>query len=283
MITYKISQKYPQKRAFITGAASGIGKALALELAQDNWTIGIADINASQLAETAQLITKKGGKALVFDLNVGDKVQFSQVASDFLVQTQGIDLLFNNAGVGDGDIFENYALENWEWIIKVNLMGMIYGTHLFLPTFKKQKSGHIINLSSASAILGISYIGPYAVTKAGIRSASETLYSELKEYNVGVSVVMPTFVQTNITQHSRAEKMRIIGNYSVAQSKITPQYLAKKILQKIGKNKFYIIEPLEARILWFLTRFSPMFALNFMIKRTKQEEKAAYEKLSNTK
>jgi NADP-dependent 3-hydroxy acid dehydrogenase YdfG len=273
---YKISQKYPQKRAFITGAASGIGKALALELAKDNWTIGIADINALELAYTAQSIMQSGGKALVFSLDISDKVQFAQVAEDFLAQTQGIDLLFNNAGVGDGDVFEYYSLDNWDWLVKVNLMGMIYGTHLFLPTFKKQKSGHIINLSSASAILGVAYIGPYAVTKAGIRSASETLYCELKEFGIGVSVVMPTFVKTNITQHARAEKMRIIGNYSVSQSKITAQFLAQIILKKISKNKFYIVEPLEARILWFLTRFSPMFALNYMIKHTKKEEELAY-------
>jgi short-subunit dehydrogenase len=272
---YKISTKYPYKRAFITGGASGIGKALALALAEDGWTIGIADINAEALPAIAKTIQKQGGKPLTFVLDVGNKKQFAQVVQDFLQQTQGIDVLFNNAGVGDGDTFEQYSLENWEWLIQTNLMGTIYGCHLFLPTFKKQKAGHIINISSASAILGVAFMSPYAVGKAGIKSASESLLAELQEFGVDVSVVMPTFVKTNITQFSRGKEMPIIGKYAMQKSQITASWLANAILKQAGKRKFYIIEPFEGKILWFLARFFPTFAMRYMIKRAKKEAKQA--------
>ena len=103
---YQFSQKFPAKRAFITGAASGLGKAFSIELAQEGWTIGMADINEAELAVAAQEINALGGKALVFQLNVADKQAYKIVAESFLQEVGGIDLLFNNAGVGDGSVFE---------------------------------------------------------------------------------------------------------------------------------------------------------------------------------
>src|SRR5438045_1358196 len=101
-MTYKISEKHPGKRAFITGAGGGLGRALALKLAADGWTIGIADIKAEGLAESKQLIEQKGGKAFAYRFDVSKKEDYKNAFDDFISHTKGIDLLCNNAGVGDG-------------------------------------------------------------------------------------------------------------------------------------------------------------------------------------
>src|SRR5215218_8377046 len=117
---YKLTSTYPSRRAFITGAASGLGKALCMELAQDGWTLGIADINAALLEVAAKEFQTLGAKIIPFTLDVSDKDAYKKVADDFLTQAGGIDMLFNNAGVGDGGNFEEYSLENWEWMIRIN-------------------------------------------------------------------------------------------------------------------------------------------------------------------
>ena len=114
---YLLTQKHPKKRAFITGAASGLGKAFAIELAKEGWTIGMADINLKELELAASIIETLGGKPLQYPLDVSDKDQYKKVAEDFLSKVDGIDLLFNNAGVGDGSVFEDYSLENYEWMV----------------------------------------------------------------------------------------------------------------------------------------------------------------------
>jgi len=119
---YQLSQTHPQKRAFITGAASGLGKAFCIELAKDGWTLGMADINVKDLAIAADEIEKLGGHPLVFAFDVSDRHQYQLVAEDFLAQAGGIDLLFNNAGVGDGGSFEEYGLENYEWMVGRRIM-----------------------------------------------------------------------------------------------------------------------------------------------------------------
>ena len=134
---YPLSSFHPKKRAFITGAASGLGRALALELAGDGWTIGMADINPKELEEAAAAVKQQGGHTLVFPLDVSDKDQYAKVAAAFLEQAGGIDLLFNNAGVGDGSPFEEYSLDNYEWMVGINQMGVVYGCYYFIPAMKK--------------------------------------------------------------------------------------------------------------------------------------------------
>src|SRR5882672_11490356 len=178
---YSLTEHYPSKRAFITGAASGLGKALAIELAQDGWILGIADINKEQLASAARDFETAGAKTISFHLDVSDRNQYQQVAMDFLTKAGGIDLLFNNAGVGDGGTFEEYTLDNWEWMIRTNQLSVIYGCHFFIPTFKKQKSGHILNTASLAAISCAPTMGAYNMTKAAVVAISETLYCELMD------------------------------------------------------------------------------------------------------
>jgi len=255
---YQLSQTHPKKRAFITGAASGLGKAFCIELAKDGWTLGMADINVKDLAIAADEIEKLGGKALTFPLDVSDRHQYQLVAEDFLAQAGGIDLLFNNAGVGDGGGFEEYGLENYEWMVGINQMGVVYGCHYFIPSMKKQNSGHILNTASAAAISCAPTMGAYNMTKAAVVAISETLYGELMDHNVSVSCIQPTYFRTNVVQYARGgDLIKKATQMFIDKSGLEADEVAQEILTRAGKKELYIILPKDARKMWLFKRLAP--------------------------
>lgn len=258
-MAYQLSSHYPSKRAFITGAASGLGKALCHELASDGWTIAISDINEEGLAETKNEIEKLGGKALSYLLDVSNREQYQQVAHQFLNEVGGIDILVNNAGVGDGGNFEEYSLDNWEWMVRINQMSVVYGCHIFIPAFKKQKSGLIINIASLAAISCAPQMGAYNMTKAAVVAISETLYGELMDFNIKVACVQPSYFKTNIANQVRGgAQIQKITKSLVERSGIEPKEIAHEILVRSGKGELYIILPKIARKMWLFKRFMPM-------------------------
>jgi len=258
LIMLALSATYPQKRAFITGAASGLGKAFCMDLARDGWTIGMADNNVTALELAAADIQNAGGRPLLFPLDVSDKDQYQQVAADFLAQAGGIDLLFNNAGVGDGSVFEDYSLENYEWMVGINQMGVLYGCYYFVPAMKKQRSGHILNTASAAAIGCAPTMAAYNITKAAVLALSETLYGELMDYQVHVSCIMPTYFKTNVIQHARGgELVKKATQHFINRSGLEAPEVAAEILARAGKKELYIILPKSARKMWVMKRLAP--------------------------
>lgn len=272
---YQLSVTHPQKRAFITGAASGLGKAFCMELAKDGWTIGMADNNVKELEAAAIEIGNAGAKTLLFPLDVSDKEQYKRVAADFLEQAGGIDLLFNNAGVGDGGGFEEYALENYEWMVGINQMGVVYGCYYFIPAMKKQGSGHILNTASAAAIGCAPTMGAYNMTKAAVVAISETLYGELMDHHIDVSVIQPTYFKTNVIQHARGgEFVKKATKMFIEKSGLEADTVAQEILTRAGKKELYIILPKDARKMWFFKRLAP----TWFRKKVKEQFMAAMNK-----
>ncbi|MFT4544159.1 MAG: NADP-dependent 3-hydroxy acid dehydrogenase YdfG [Bacteroidia bacterium] len=258
----ELSRRFPEKRAFITGAGSGLGLCLCKELAADGWTIGMSDIDENALQKSVDEISKIGGKPFSYRLDVSDKDQYQIVADKFLTELGGVDLLVNNAGVGDGGCVEEYGLDNWDWLLSINLHGVIYGNALFIPTFKAQKSGAIINISSAAAFTSLPRMGAYNVSKAGVRALSETMDAELNHLGVTVSCVMPTFFKTKVMQHARGKKEELeMSKMIFATSELTPERVAKHILKKVGKGRFHIILPADAKFMFFMKRFFPSVLL----------------------
>lgn len=255
---YKLSERYPKKRAFITGAASGLGKALSLELAADGWLIGMSDVAQEQLNLAKQEVESVGGKSIIFPLDVSDRNEYVRVAQTFLQQTGGIDILINNAGVGDGGNFEDYPLDDWERMVRINQMGVVYGCHLFIPTFRKQQFGHIINIASIAGVSCAPQMGAYNMTKAAVIAISETLYGELMDDHIHVSCIMPSYFKTNIAQGVRGgERIKKITQTFVERSGFEATEIAQEILVRAGKGELYILLPKAARKIWFMKRLMP--------------------------
>lgn len=277
---YLLSRSHPAKRAFITGAASGLGKAFCIELAKDGWNLGMADINVKELETAAAEITALGGRTWLYPLDVSDKEQYAKVAQAFLADAGGIDLLFNNAGVGDGGAFEEYGLENYEWMVGINQMGVVYGCHYFIPAMKKQRSGHILNTASAAAIGCAPTMGAYNMTKAAVVAISETLYGELMDHNIQVSCIQPTYFRTNVVQYARGgELVKKATQLFIEKSGLEADTVAQEILNRAGKKELYIILPEAARKMWLFKRLAP----TWFRKKVKEQFMAAMSKAMRRK
>lgn len=277
---YLLSRSHPAKRAFITGAASGLGKAFCIELAKDGWNLGMADINVKELETAAAEISALGGKIWLYPLDVSDKEQYGKVAQAFLADAGGIDLLFNNAGVGDGGAFEEYGLENYEWMVGINQMGVVYGCHYFIPSMKKQRSGHILNTASAAAIGCAPTMGAYNMTKAAVVAISETLYGELMDHNIQVSCIQPTYFRTNVVQYARGgDLVKKATQLFIEKSGLEADTVAQEILNRAGKKELYIILPEAARKMWLFKRLAP----TWFRKKVKEQFMAAMSKAMRRK
>ncbi len=249
-----------RKRAIITGAASGLGRALALRLAREGWEIAVCDLNEERSHEVLALVRQAGGEGRVevFDCT---KVENWQSLRERLQRDWNhLDLLCNNAGVAvSGDVGDS-PLEDWRWIMDANLWNGIYGCHVMVPWMKQNpRGGHIINTASLAAIGSAPGMASYNVTKAGMLSLSETLYSELAPHNIGVTVLCPGFFKTNLLEHGRfgRPELKKMASKAFEQSDMTAEHVADAAYQAMLRKQLYVVMPRQGRIYWYLKRFSP--------------------------
>ncbi|ATZ64656.1 MULTISPECIES: SDR family NAD(P)-dependent oxidoreductase [Acinetobacter] len=247
--------------AVVTGAGSGIGRSFALELAKRGGTIVCADINLDAAQETVNLIeSQTSGKAFAVQCDVGLKEQVKALAEQAeKLMNHPVSLVINNAGVGLGGKFDEVSLEDWQWCMHVNLWGVIHGCHYFVPKFKQQGRGAIINVASAAGYTAAPEMTAYNVTKSSVLALSETLSAELRKDNIRVNVLCPTLVPTNIMKNGR-----LPGHYAGLADDLlmnhaftTSDQVAIKTLNNLDANKLYTIPQPDAKLFWIMKRASP--------------------------
>lgn len=190
--------------AVITGAASGIGRALAIRLSRENIAgLAISDVNETGLHETFAAVEKFGGKVSKHVVNVADKSEMERFAAEVSAAHSRVTHLVNNAGVGLLGTFEQISLDDFEWLMSVNFWGVVYGCKFFLPILKEQKKAHIINISSVFGFIAPPEQTAYCASKFAVRGFTEALRHELESTNVRVSTVHPGGIKTNIARNSR--------------------------------------------------------------------------------
>jgi NAD(P)-dependent dehydrogenase (short-subunit alcohol dehydrogenase family) len=283
----KLARRFAKKRAFITGAASGLGLAFATALAKDGWTLGLTDVDGDALARAATELSTACGVVHIYKFDVSDFEQYSISAAEFLNSAGGIDLLINNAGIGCGGYFEDLSVELWKRVMDINLMGAIYGCKLFIPSMKAQKSGHIVNLASAAAVAHPPQTSPYNISKAGMVALTESLYNELTEFNITVSVFMPSFIRTNIgTSTIGTATVRARAVVAVSKSNLTPEWAVNEVFRAIEASKVYTVRPLLIQSLWLFKRLCPETFLrgiaDYTRKMTAQLDAAARRAAKNS-
>jgi NAD(P)-dependent dehydrogenase (short-subunit alcohol dehydrogenase family) len=249
-------------RVVVTGAASGLGRALCLALAKRAAKIVIADLDVPGAEETAHAVEAAGGKAAVQRCDVSKFEQVDALATFADREFAGVDMIVNNAGVVAGGSVGSLSLRDWEWVVGVNLWGVVYGCHVFAPRFKQQRAGHILNIASAAGLAASPDVGPYSMTKAGVVSLSETLVAELSEFQVGVTVVCPTFFNTNIVASGRftgsaAEAKGKSAQSFMTKSKVSATDVAAHALRSCDRNQLYCVPMADARWGWRLKRLVP--------------------------
>lgn len=190
--------------AVITGAASGIGRALAVRMAREGIAgVAIADLNEEGLKETAELVEKAGGQVSSHVLDVSDRTAVEQFAAKVVDKHGRATHLINNAGVGLIGTFEHLSIEDFEWLMGINFWGVVYCTKAFLPTLLEQESAHIVNVSSVFGLIAPSEQTAYSSSKFAVRGFTESLRHEMADTNVSVACVHPGGIKTNIVRNSR--------------------------------------------------------------------------------
>lgn len=253
---WQLSQRYPRKRAFITGAASGLGEALCLALARDGWTLGMADMRPDALAGAADRVRAAGGKPLAYDLDVTDRARYAAVVEEFLGTAGGIDLLVNNAGVAGGGDLGEFTLDDWDWLMGINFMGVVNGCHFFAPAFKAQRSGHVINVASAAAIVPVPGMSAYCSAKAAVKMLTEVLHNEWAPHNIDLSVVKPQFFRTNLHERTRGPELESARRL-ITRARHSADDVAAVVLREAGRRSLHILFPRHTRLVWWIGRAAP--------------------------
>jgi NADP-dependent 3-hydroxy acid dehydrogenase YdfG len=264
----RLTDTYPQRRAFVSGAASGLGRAFCRQLADDGWTLCMADIDGMRLQEAAEAIEQRGGTAHPVVLDVSEGAAVQAAADEFVTDAGGIDLVINNAGIGAGGTFTETSLEDWRHVLDVNLMGVVHGCKAFAEPLQADGGGHLINIASIAAVAAAPRMSIYNTTKAGVLALSETLYSELHDAGVHVSVALPHFFETNIDQSMRgSDADRQIARHLMDRSDATADDVARYVLKEAGRGTLHITFPFKAKVVWYWKRLLPTHYLSSMIDR----------------
>lgn len=192
------------KVGVVTGAGSGIGRATALALAREGADIVLSDINEDRLEQVRAEIEALGRKALAVRADVSKLADVQNLFGRSAVEMGRVDILMNNAGVHMMGPIENVTLADWEWILGINLWSVIFGVHVFLPHMLERGSGHIVNTGSMAGLIPVGDASiPYVATKCAVVGMSEGLAAYLRPKGIGVTVVCPSFVHTNIGKSGR--------------------------------------------------------------------------------
>lgn len=254
-----------QRLAIVTGAASGLGRAFALQLAAAGWHVAVCDIDLAQADETLSLIRQTGGCGQVEPLDVTRLESWQELRSRLQSDWTSLGLLVNNAGVGMAGEVGATSIEDWRWIVDSNLWGTIYGCHAMLEWLQANPHGaHIINVSSAAAFQSAPPTAAYNVTKGAILSLSETLYAQLRRRNVGVTVVCPSSFPTNINKTLRVAgpHWRELLESLEQQAGLTADDVAASALRGMRRKWLYVVVPGSVRIQWYLKRLTPQWFLD---------------------
>lgn len=251
--------------AVITGAASGIGRALAIRLAQEQIAgLAISDVNESGLSETARVIAHNSNLlCTAHAANVAKADEMERLADEVVAAHGCATHLVNNAGVAVVGDFEEISLADFEWIMNINFWGTIYGVKSFLPVLKQQESAHIINVSSVFGIVAPPGEAAYSASKFAVRGFTESLRHELAGSSVAVSCVHPGGIKTNIHESSRiganstAEDQKAAAQQFGKLAKSTPEYAAETILRGIKQRNPQILIGSDALAISFVQRLFP--------------------------
>ncbi|SIS86630.1 MAG: SDR family NAD(P)-dependent oxidoreductase [Thalassolituus maritimus] len=241
-------QNLSGKVAAVTGAGSGIGRALAINLAQNGCNVALSDVNEAGLAETVEMMKQYPVKITTQKLDVSDKDAFYAWADQVVADHGKANLVFNNAGVALAGTVGDLSIEDYKWIMDINFYGVLYGTKAFLPHMEAAGEGHIVNISSIFGLASQPLMSGYNASKFAVRGLTESLRQDLDIAGscVSTTCVHPGGIKTNIAQSTRFnEKSSEITGASADDSKAeferlfitTPDKAAKTIINGVKKNK----------------------------------------------
>jgi NAD(P)-dependent dehydrogenase (short-subunit alcohol dehydrogenase family) len=256
-------ESFAGRVAAITGAGSGIGRALAVELAHRGAHLALCDIDDAGLAETVRSCEGAGIKVTSQHVDVANRDAVYAWADEVVAQHGKVNLIFNNAGVAVGASVENVSYEDFEWLMNIDFWGVVYGTKAFLPHLKASGEGHVINLSSVFGLISVPSQSPYNAAKFAVRGFTDALRMELELADAPVSctTVHPGGVKTNIARRARIdpEAAKFAGGEDGAanfdkMARTSPEEAARQILAAVEQNRRRVLVGVDGRVIDLLSR-----------------------------
>jgi NAD(P)-dependent dehydrogenase (short-subunit alcohol dehydrogenase family) len=278
---------YEGATAIVTGGASGIGRALAEELAKRGCEVVLADLQAELAEAVASTINASSGKAKAAKIDVRDFPAIDRLAQETVKRTGRLDYMFNNAGIVIGGYASQYGIEHWNQMVDVNIRGVINGIQAAYKMMMGQGFGHIVNTASMAGLMCGPGTVAYTMTKHAVVGLSRSLRPEAEQMGVRVSVVCPGVVRTPILVGGGkyGKMLTDIPPEQIEQmweklKPMPPNLFAKRVLDLVAKNKAIIIVPSWWKVFWWLNRLSPSLELFLSKKRFQkiQKEFALYQK-----
>lgn len=231
----------------ITGAGSGIGEGIAMAAAKADMKVVVADINLENAQKVTDIIVANGGESAAFAVDVSDAASVQRLA-DAVIATYGqVDVLCNNAGVWVGALMQNADIKDWQWLINVNLYGVINGVTAFLPVMLKQGFGHIVNTSSMGGLIAGPPEGLYCTTKFAIVGLSEALLMEVADKGIGVSLLCPGLVKTRLIDSGESRPEEFVADITHneigpdVEQGLDPMDIGQRVIDAVEDNEFYVI------------------------------------------
>ena len=245
--------------AVITGAASGLGRALAVTYARRGYRIGIVDVNMGEAESTRAMVEEAGGSGEVYrcDVRVLDEVE--AMAGHFFTTWDEVGILINNAGVAAAGPVGDAPMSEWERVVGTNFWGTVFGCHSFVPHMKEQGKGHIVNVASVAGMAPILEMPTYNAAKAGVISLSETLRIELAPHDIGVTVACPFFLSTNIINNTTYTDafQEEVARAAMGNVRISVEEAALRIVRAVDRNRLYAFPQFSGRLVSLMMRMSP--------------------------
>jgi NAD(P)-dependent dehydrogenase (short-subunit alcohol dehydrogenase family) len=275
-------KEFKNKVAAITGAASGMGRTLAVELAQRGCHLALSDVNEADLAETARLAGVHGVKVTTARVDVSKREALFAWAEQVVADHGKVNLVFNNAGVALGAFLETVEPADFEWIMGINFWGVVWGTQAFLPHLKKTRDGHIINTSSLFGLLATPTQGAYNASKFAVRGFTEALRQELDMADCGVSAtsVHPGGIRTNIARAGRIDaSLHLFSgkDSELARARFdkmldgtTAESAARQILRAVERDQRRVLIGLDAKLLDVFVRVLGAWYQPFSVRMAKR-------------
>jgi NAD(P)-dependent dehydrogenase (short-subunit alcohol dehydrogenase family) len=264
----RLGRRLPHRRAFITGAAGGLGRAFALELARHGWRLGLADLSAERLERVRAEVEAAGARATTYLGDVASPAFVESALHGYARDAGGLDFLINNAGVAVAGLVEATPADDWRWAVEINLLGVVHGCRAALPMMRRQRSGVILNIASAAGFAAAPQMGAYNASKAGVIALTETLAAELDGSGVQASVAMPGFFRTELLQAMRAPAAEsAMAQRLMAASAYEAADAARVILAALSRGRVYIVWPPEYVWLWRIKRLFPVRFLRLVQRR----------------
>ncbi len=263
--------------AAVTGAGSGIGRALARELAARGAHLALSDINEATLAETVMLCEAAGAAAKITSqrVDVADRGAVFAWADQVVADHGRVNLIFNNAGVALAASIEAMSYEDFEWLMSINFWGVVHGTKAFLPHLKAAGEGHVINMSSVFGLISVPGQAAYNAAKFGVRGFTDALRMELEMSPCGVSctTVHPGGVKTNIARNARVDPSMALGDPGAAadefdkMARTTPESAARQILLGVTRDRRRVLVGPDAAVIDLVSRLPAAASQRLIEKR----------------